>query len=151
MEERHRKAVIEELKAALGELESEHGLERFVEGHGLQSREFVFEWREPGLEMEFRLPYARVLSEGVEQEADAARIGGACRLAVLLLWAKGEGGGLAEGEAGLAVYSDEDGDGYEIYGPSGVVMDSGTDWEPLIARLKGAGADVATGFQIIWP
>ena len=59
--------TIEELKAALAELESEDGLERFVGGHGLQSRFFAFEWRGERLEIDFDLPYARVLSgEGVQ-------------------------------------------------------------------------------------
>jgi hypothetical protein len=34
--------TIEELRAALAELESGEGLLRFVEGHGLQSRVFAF-------------------------------------------------------------------------------------------------------------
>ena len=151
MDEQDREAAIEELRTALGELESENGLERLVEGHGLQSRQFVFRWSEPGLGIEFRLPYARVLSEEDDQRLDAARIGAACRMAVLLLAMMGEGGLLADGEEGLSVHADEAGEGYEVYGADGVEMDSGEDWDPLVARLKAAVPETPSGIQIIWP
>ena len=38
MEGTKQEETINELKAALAELESDEGLEMFVEGHGLQSR-----------------------------------------------------------------------------------------------------------------
>ena len=42
MESTKQEETINELKAALAELESDEGLEMFVEGHGLQSRYFAF-------------------------------------------------------------------------------------------------------------
>ena len=111
MDERNREAAMEELRIALTELESENGLERFVEGHGFQSLQFGFVWNEPGLEIEFHLPYARVLSDEDEQRLDAVRIGAACRMAVLLLAAMGEGALLANGEEGMAVHAADAGKG----------------------------------------
>ena len=63
MEINTREDAIAELRAALGELESGEGLSRFVGGHGLMSCLFEFQWNEPALEIDFRLPYARVLAE----------------------------------------------------------------------------------------
>ena len=51
--------TIEELRAALAELESGEGLSRFVEGHGLQSRFFAFSWKSEGLSIDFNLPCGR--------------------------------------------------------------------------------------------
>ena len=45
MESTKQEEAINELKAALVELESDEGLEMFVEGHGLQSRYFAFSWQ----------------------------------------------------------------------------------------------------------
>ena len=144
--------TIEELKAALAELESEDGLERFVGGHGLQSRFFAFEWRGERLEIDFDLPYARVLSgEGVQTEDDA-NIGAAIRLAILLLVADREGRLLSDGEATLSVFADDQGMGYVISDSEGEILDSGDDWEPLVARLGATVADDdGGGLQIIWP
>ena len=85
MESQKQEETIHELKAALAELESDEGLEMFVEGHGLQSRYFAFSWQADGLEIGYNLPYARVLSDEDSQKLDAARIGAAIRLAILLL------------------------------------------------------------------
>ena len=144
------KGMIEELRVALAELESDEGLSRFVEGHGLQSRFFAVSWKSEGLEIEFRLPYARVLSDETEQEMDAARIGAAIRMAVLLLTVSAEGKLLADGEARLSVEAAEDGMRYSIISPDDETMDSGDDWEPLTARLETALPEVAD-VQIIWP
>ena len=88
--------TIEELRAALAELESGEGLSRFVEGHGLQSRFFAFSWKSEGLSIDFNLPCGRVLSDEEEQALDAARVGAALRMAILLLTAA-DGGKLGDG------------------------------------------------------
>jgi len=142
--------TIEELRAALAELESGEGLSRFVEGHGLQSRVFVFSWESEELSIDFELPCERVLSDEEERALDALRVGSALRLAILLLSAAAEGRLLAEGEAGLSVAADEDGVRYAVSGPDGGVIDEAEDWDPLVARLDAAlpdGGDV----QIFWP
>ena len=142
--------TIEELRAALAELESGEGLGRFVEGHGIQSRFFAFSWESEGLAIEFHLPYARVLSDEDDQDLDAARVGAAIRMAILLLAVASEGKLLAEGEARLSVEADEDGARYSIAGPDGETIDAADDWDSLVARLDAAfpdGGDV----QVIWP
>lgn len=142
--------AIEELRAALAELESGEGLSRFVEGHGLQSRVFVFSWESEELSIDFELPCERVLSDEEERALDAVRVGSALRLAILLLAAAAEGRLLAEGEAGLSVAADEDGVRYAVSGPDGGVIDEAEDWDPLVARLDASlpdGEDV----QIFWP
>ena len=142
--------TIEELRAALAELESGEGLSRFVEGHGLQSRVFVFSWESEELSIDFVLPCERVLSDEEERALDAVRVGSALRLAILLLSAAAEGRLLAEGEAGLSVAADEDGVRYAVSGPDGGVIDEAEDWDPLVARLDAAlpdGGDI----QIFWP
>ena len=152
MENDARKEMIDELKAALAELESEDGLERFVEGHGLQSRFFAFSWSEERLELDFRLPYARVLEDEESQNADAAMVGAAIRLAILLLAVSGEGRLLNEGETRLSVTADEDGLRYGTQDADGVAIDTGDNWDSLVARLAAALPDDATAsLQIIWP
>ncbi len=79
-----------ELKAALEELESGEGLSRFVGGHGLMSRMFKFSRSEPTLEIDFRLPYARVLMDEESQNADEAENSMAARMATLLLTVEGQ-------------------------------------------------------------
>ena len=142
--------TIEELRAALTELESGEGLSRFVEGHGLQSRVFVFSWESEELSIDFVLPCERVLSDEEERALDALRVGSALRLAILLLSAAAEGRLLAEGEAGLSVAADEDGVRYAVSGPDGGVIDEAEDWDPLVARLDAAFPD-GDDVQIFWP
>lgn len=142
--------TIEELRAALAELESGEGLSRFVEGHGLQSRVFVFSWESEQLSIDFELPCERVLSDEEERALDALRVGSALRLAILLLSAAAEGRLLAEGEAGLSVAADEDGVRYAVSGPDGGVIDEAEDWDPLVARLDAALPD-GDDVQIFWP
>ena len=91
-----RAAAIEELRAAFAELESGAGLTRLVGGHGIQSRIFEFEWREPSLEISFRLPYARVLSDEAAQKDGDAEIGASIRMAILLLTMAGRMGGVRD-------------------------------------------------------
>ena len=83
--ESKRAAAIEELRSAFAEIESTAGLTRLVGGHGIQSRVFEFEWREPSLEISFRLPYARVLSDEATQKEGDAEISAAIRMAILRL------------------------------------------------------------------
>ncbi len=150
MENNKQEETINELKAALAGLESDEGLEMFVEGHGLQSRYFAFSWQSDGLEIEYVLPYARVLSGEEEQKLDAARIGAAIRLAILLI-ASSSGTLLHDGEAALSVTADESGASYTIVGSDGEVVDSGEEWGPLISRLEADLPATAEDIQVIWP
>ena len=143
--------TIEELKAALAELESDDGLERFVEGHGLQSRYFSFTWRSEQLDIEYRLPYARVLSDEEEQALDGARISAAIRLAIILLAMSAEGKLLADGESRISIEADDDGPRYAIFGEGGSLLDSGEEWDSLAARLNMAVSREEMGIQVIWP
>lgn len=142
--------TIEELRAALAELESAEGLGKFVEGHGLQSRFFAFSWESEMLAIGFRLPYARILSDESDQSQDAARVGAAIRMAILLLAASAGGKLLAEGEARVSVEADEAGARYAVSGPDGETIDAGDDWDPLVARLD-ASLPEDDGIQVIWP
>ena len=152
MKDSQRENTIDELRTALAELESDEGLERFVEGHGLQSLYFNFTWSEPSLDIDIRLPYARVLSGEEEQQADNARIGVVCRLAILLLMAADAGTLLSDGEARLSVWADEDGERYDLVNAAGETLDAGEDWDALVARLKASFPDKeAASLQVIWP
>ena len=151
MEGTKQEETINELKAALAELESDEGLEMFVEGHGLQSRYFAFSWQSEGLEIEYNLPYARVLSDEDAQKLDASRIGAAIRLAILLLATSSSGALLHDGESSLSVTADDTGASYSIFGSDGEVVDSSDEWEPLIARLEADLPNVGDNVQIIWP
>ena len=124
---------------------------RFVQGHGLQSRYFAFSWQSEGLEIEYNLPYARVLSDEDAQKLDASRIGAAIRLAILLLATSSSGALLHDGEASLSVTADDTGASYSIVGSDGEVVDSGDEWEPLVARLAADLPNVGDNVQIIWP
>ena len=145
------KETIEELQAALAELESGEGLSRFVEGHGLQSRFFAFSWDSDWLSIEYRLPYARVLSGEEEMSFDNARIGAAIRMAILLLSSASAGALLHDGEAALSVEAGESGARYVITDPDGEEIDSADDWQPLVSRLENDISSAGESFQIIWP
>ena len=152
MKDSRRENTIDELRAALAELESDGGLERFVEGHGLQSLFFSFTWSEPSLDIDIRLPYARVFSGEDAQQLDNARIGVACRLAILLLLAADAETLLSNGEARLFVEADEDGERYYLADAAGETLDAGEDWDALVARLKASFPDdEAASLQVIWP
>ena len=148
--EKTREETIRALNTALAELEGGDGLSRFVGGHGFMSRRFEFEWSEPGLEIDFRLPYARVLSDEESQKDDAAEIGAAIRMAILLLTA---GGGKNDGDEGrsMRVWAGEAGLGYSVRDGQGEVVDSGDDWSGLVhlleSSLPGGNEEVA----VIWP
>ncbi len=143
--------TIEELKTALAGLEAGEEPGRFMKGHGLQSRYFAFSWESDPLRIDFRLPCARVLSNEEEQALDAARIGAAIRMAILLLASSAEGKLLAEGEASLSVEADESGTRYTIADPDGETLDSGEDWGPLVARLEAVLGGETGAVSVIWP
>ena len=145
-----RKGTIAALNAALEELESGEGLSRFVDGHGLMSRRFEFEWREPKLEIDFRLPYARVLADEESQQDDDAEIGAAIRMAILLLTVDGEKANDIDGMS-LSVWVDESGAGYSIRDAEGEVVDSGDDWSGLVHRLESARPEGEESLSVIWP
>ena len=114
---------IAELKAALAELENGEGLSRFLGGHGLMSRVFEFKWSEPALDVDFRLPYARVPSDEEAQKDDDAEIGAAIRMAILLLTVEGRKAESLEGLR-VRVWADGDGVGYSMLDADGNTVDS---------------------------
>ncbi len=146
-----RQNILAELEVALQELESDEGLTRFVAGHGIQSRFFAFEWREPTLEIDIRLPYARVLSDEESQASDNAEIGAAIRMARLLLLAADAGVLLQEGEAKLYASLDEGGARYLVVDADEVQIDAGDDWDGLTARLEAAFPRNSEEVRVIWP
>ncbi len=143
--------LMEELCAALGELESGNALSDFVEGHGIQSLYFAFSWRSDWLSISYRLPYARVLSGEEAMSLDNARIGAAIRMAMLLLASTSADALLHDGEAALSVEAGEFGVRYAITGPDGDEIDSADDWQPLIARLENDISSAGESLHIIWP
>ena len=145
--ETKRADAVEELRAAFAELESGEGLTRLVGGHGIQSRVFEFEWSEPALEISFRIPYARVLSDETAQKEDDEEIGAAIRMAILLLSTVGR----LESVSRIEVSCDDRGTAYAIYGAEGELEDSGTDWAPLVKRLEAELGDDSEPVSIIWP
>lgn len=145
--ESRRAEAVEELRAAFAELEGGEGLTRFVAGHGIQSQVFEFEWSEPSLEISFRLPYARVLSDEESQKADEEEIGAAIRMALLLLTASAS----LKDVSKIAVSCDDRGTSYAIYDAEGELEDSGEDWSPLLKRLEFELGDSSEPLSIIWP
>ena len=146
--ETKRADAVEELRAAFAELESGEGLTRLVGGHGIQSRVFEFEWSEPALEISFRIPYARVLSDEASQKDDEEEIGAAIRMAILLLSTVGR----LESVSQISVSCDDHGTAYAIYSADGELEDSGGDWAPLVRRLESELGDSSTEpLAIIWP
>ena len=145
--ESRRAAAIKELRAAFAEIESGAGLTRLVGGHGIQSRVFEFEWREPSLEISFRLPYARVLSDEAAQKEGDAEIGASIRMAILLLTMAGRMGSASR----IEVSCDDRGAAYAVYAADGELEDSGTDWAPLVKRLKAVLGDDPEPVSVIWP
>ena len=146
-----RNDAIEALRSALVELESGDGLSNFVEGHGVQSWYFAFSWQSDWLSIEYRLPYARVLSGEDAISLDNARIGAAIRMAILLLASDSGEALLHDGEAALSVEAGEFGVRYAITGPDGEEIDSADDWQPLISRLENDLSSAGESLQIIWP
>ena len=145
--ETKRAAAIAELKAALSDLESNEGLTRFVGGHGIQSRVFEFAWDEPSLEIDFRLPCGRVLSDEESQKDDDAEIGAAIRMAILLLATAGR----PDVASRMEVACDDRGTTYAVYAADGALEDSGADWGPLVRRLETALGNDTETVSVIWP
>ena len=142
-----RAEAVEELRAAFAELESGEGLTRLVGGHGIQSRVFEFEWSDPALEMSFRIPYARVLSDEASQKEDDEEIGAAIRMAILLLTMAGR----LEPSSRMEVSCNGRGTAYAVYSADGELEDSGTDWAPLVKRFEAELGDASAPLSIIWP
>jgi len=145
--EARRAEAVEELRAAFAELESGEGLTHLVGGHGVQSRVFEFEWSEPALEISFRMPYARVLSDEASQKDDDEEIGAAIRMAILLLSTVGR----IESVSRLEVSCDDRGTAYAVYSSDGELEDSGTDWAPLVKRFETEFGDNPESLSVIWP
>ena len=145
--ESKRAEAVEELRAAFAELESGEGLTRLVGGHGVQSRLFTFAWSEPALEISYRIPYARVLSDEPSQREDEEEIGAAIRMAILLLTAAGHVGSASR----IEVSCDDRGTSYAVYAEDGDLEDSGTDWSPLVRRLGAELNNAPDSLSIIWP
>ena len=142
-----RAEAVEELRAAFAEIESGEGLTRLVGGHGIQSRVFEFAWSEPALEISFRIPYARVLSDEASQKGDDEEIGAAIRMAILLLTSAGRLASVSR----MEVSCDDRGTTYAVYGAEGELEDSGADWAPLVKRFEAELGDAAEPLSIIWP
>lgn len=145
--EARRAAAVAELKAALEELESGNGLTRFVGGHGIQSRVFEFNWSEPTLGIDIRLPYDRVLSGEETRQEDEAEIGAAIRMAIVLLVSAASLPDVSR----IEIACDQRNSSYAIYGASGDIEDSGAEWEPLVQRLSAQIDSVAPSISVIWP
>ena len=140
-----RERAVEELMAALAEIESGEGLLRLVEGHGIQSRFFRFAWDEPALKIDVRLPYARVLSSDEAQAEDNKRIGAAIRLAALLLQSK-------RADNGFSVGCNEDAYWYAVFDAEGNEIGSGNDWMDLVKHFESENLDPSKdAITIIWP
>ena len=137
------------LKSALAELEGGEDLSRFIGGHGLMSRVFEFNWSEPELEIDFRLPYARVLADEESQKEDDAEIGAAIRMAILLMTVESQKSN-EEGQR-VSVWAGDNGTGYSIWAGEGEMVESGDDWSGLVHRLESALPDGEENLSIIWP
>ena len=137
------------LKSALAELEGGEDLSRFIGGHGLMSRVFEFNWSEPALEIDFRLPYARVLADEESQKEDDAEIGAAIRMAILLMTVESQKSN-EEGQR-VSVWAGDNGTGYSIWVGEGEMVESGDDWSGLVHRLESALPDGEADLSIIWP
>ena len=144
-----REETIAGLNAALAELEGGEGLSLFVGGHGFMSRSFEFNWSEPNLEIDFRLPYARVLADEESQNDDDAEIGAAIRMAILLMTVEAQ----KSSEEGMhvSVWARDTATGYSIRDGEGELVESGDDWSGLVHRLESALPDGEKGLTVIWP
>ena len=139
------------LEEALAEIESGEGLSTFVEGHGLQSHRFRFDWSEPSLNISYDLPTGRVLSPEDDQHADDAEAGAAIRLALVLLQSLEQGKTEAFEGGALRVACDDEGARYEILAEDGSVIDEGEGWSGLASRLEGVFGDLSEELMIFWP
>ena len=145
--EEKRAAAIEDLRAAIAEIETGAGLTTLVGGHGIQSRVFEFAWDEPALEIDIRLPCGRVLSDEESQKDDDAEIGAAIRMAILLLTTVGKPGAASR----LEVACNGRGTTYAVYAADGTLEDAGADWAPLVRRLETVLGGETEAVSVIWP
>jgi len=144
--------TIAELGAVVSGIETDGLPARFVQGHGLQSRRFRFDWSDDLLALHFDLPCCRVLSGDEQSRDDEAEIAAACRMGLLLLVARRDGKLLrdAEGEASLAAICDDFGARYAIRDAEGETLDAGDGWAVLAARLEGVFApDAGTAEEAV--
>ena len=145
--------AVNQLKNAIRELESGEGLSALTGGHGLQSRTFEFSWSSPTLTITFSMPYERVLEDDETRQEDDAAIGAACRLAILLIESDAAGSLLSEGESAMSVSFDRlEGASYWTTTDDGEIVDSGSDWSGLVARIeRNFHSNDSEPLSIIWP
>ncbi len=149
--EKERIEAVASLENALEEIKSGEGLSTFVEGHGLQSRRFRFEWHEPSLDISFELPTGRVLSGDEDAKADDAEADAAIRMALVLLRAVRGGKIEDSGWGRLDVSCDESGARYALFAPDGSVIEEAEGWTGLVSRLEGVFGDDVGELVIFWP
>ena len=150
LEERRAEALVE-LEAAIEEIESGEGLSTFVEGHGIQSRVFRFEWNEPLLQIAYELPTGRVLSGEDAEKSDDAEICAAIRMALVLLRSVRDGKIEGAGYGSISVSCDDDGARYAIRAEDGSMIDEAEGWSGLASRLEGVLGDASKNMVVIWP
>ena len=94
----------------------------------------------------------RLLRDDVRlgQADDAAEIGAAIRMAILLLTVEGMKTDGADGTV-VSVWVDENGAGYSIRDAQGELVDSGNDWSGLVHRLESALPEGEEDLAVIWP
>ena len=149
--EKERIEAVAGLETALEEIKSGEGLSTFVEGHGLQSRRFRFEWHEPSLDISYELPTGRVLSGEMDEKSDDAEADAAIRMALVLLWAVRERKIEDAGWGRLYVACDEFGARYALFARDGSVIEEAEGWTGLVARLEGVFGGDAVELAVIWP
>ena len=138
------------LEDALEEIEGGDGLSTFVEGHGLQSRRFRFEWHEPVLHISYDLPTGRVLAPVEAQKADDEEAAAAIRLAILVFRAMLDGRTEELEDGSVWLWCDEDGARYAIYGSDGSLEDKGDGWAVLMPPLEILFRDVSKTLAVFW-
>ena len=149
--EKERIEAVARLEIALEEIKSGEGLSTFVEGHGLQSRRFRFEWHEPSLDISFELPTGRVLSGDEDEKADDAEADAAIRMALVLLRTVRAGKIEDAGWGRLNVSCDEFGARYALFAPDGSVIEEAEGWTGLVSRLEGVFGGDAEELVVFWP
>ena len=150
LEEKRAEALVE-LEGALEEIESGEGLSTFVEGHGIQSRVFRFEWSEPKLQISYELPTGRVLSGEEAEKRDEAEIVAAIRMALVLLRAVKDGKLEGAGYGSVSVSCDDFGARYAIRAADGSLIEESDGWFSLAQRLDDVLGDAAEDLVVIWP
>ena len=149
--EERRAEVLVDLEEALEEIESGEGLSIFVEGHGIQSRVFRFEWSEPKLQISYELPTGRVLSGEEAEKSDDAEIAAAIRMALVLLRTVRDGKMEEAGYGSISVSCDDDGASYAIRAEDGSLIEESEGWSSLVKRLEDVLGDAVEDMVIIWP